>query len=452
MPIPIHEVVEQLRRASLGEDDQGLADSELLHRFLERGDQAAVAVLLGRHGAMVWGVCRRILGDHHESEDAFQATFLVLVRKAASIRNRDAVGNWLYGVAHQTALKARTMLAKRRKKKRQAALAPARVDAEYNRWGESQALLDQELSRLPDIYRTAIVLCDLEGKKQKDAARELRCPEGTVAARLSRGRRMLAQRLAKQGVTLSGFTLPALISQTDVKASLISSTVKAVSAVALDQAVTADVVSTKVAALAEGVLKAMLIKKLQKATLLILVLAAGLTAGAFVYHSRAAAPANDGPAPQSRNDDKKAEPDKAEPDVPTKTGAQVTSAFAHNLARVDEEYLGKKLRVAGKVLRVDHVGVTSFGLPFLKQTDDQYYFLTLAQEPKDDKKPEGSPRQESEMPIGFIFPVSARKELAGLDKDQQVTIEGLCEGKKVPAGQYLDRYVLFTGCKVVKSK
>src|SRR5436305_5459780 len=148
---------------------------------------------------MVWGVSRRVLRNHHDAEDAFQATFLVLVRRAASIASKELVANWLYGVAHQTALKARAMVAKRRGRERQVEVMPEPVIAEQEPWPDLQPVLDEELSRLPDKYRTVVILCDLEGVTRKEAARQLGCPEGTVAGRLARARAMLAKRLARGG-------------------------------------------------------------------------------------------------------------------------------------------------------------------------------------------------------------------------------------------------------------
>src|SRR5205814_1898208 len=160
---------------------------------------------------MVWGVCRRILSNHHDAEDALQATFLVLIRKAASVRPNSMVGNWLYGVARQTALKARATAAKRRTRVRQVVDMPDPAAKEQELSGDLHALLDQELSRLPDKYRVAIVLCDLEGETRKQAARQLGLPEGTLSARLARGRAMLAKRLSRHGLTISAGTLAAVI-------------------------------------------------------------------------------------------------------------------------------------------------------------------------------------------------------------------------------------------------
>ena len=213
---------------------------------------------------MVWGVCRRLL-SHHDAEDAFQATFLVLVRKAASIAPREMVGNWLYGVAHQTALQARRTAARRRAREVQVTEMPDTEACQQDQWADLQPLLDEELSRLPDNYRAVIVLCDLEGRTRKEVAAQLGCPEGTVASRLVRARAMLAKRLTQRGVALSGGALAAVLSKNaasaGVPASVVMSTIKAASLFAAGQAV----ISVKVAALAEGVLKAMLLNKLKAA-------------------------------------------------------------------------------------------------------------------------------------------------------------------------------------------
>ena len=162
-------VIQHLRGAMLLRDGAGLTDGQLLTDYISSHDEAALAALVKRHGPMVWGVCRRVLSNYHDAEDAFQATFLVLVRRAASIASRELLANWLYGVAHQTAMKARATAAKRKGRERQVADMPEPAVFEQDQWSDLQPLLDQELSRLPDIYRVVIVLCDLE-----DAAR--RCP------------------------------------------------------------------------------------------------------------------------------------------------------------------------------------------------------------------------------------------------------------------------------------
>src|SRR5262249_27053858 len=151
--------------------------------------------------------------NHHDAEDAFQATFLVLVRKAVSIRQREMIANWLYGVAYQTSRKARAILAKRRTREKQETAMPEPQALEQDTWKDLRPLLDQELSRLPDKYRAAIVLCDLEGKTRQHGARQLGLPEGTLAGRLTRGRAMLARRLARRGLAASGAALAAVFAQ-----------------------------------------------------------------------------------------------------------------------------------------------------------------------------------------------------------------------------------------------
>src|SRR2546422_647469 len=140
------EILQHLRRTEFLRTAAGMTDGQLLECFISRREEAAVEALVGRHGPMVWGVCRRVLRHHHDAEDAFQATFLVLVRKAASIIPREMVGNWLYGVAHQTALKARTTAAKRRAREAQVTEMPEPAVAEHDLWNDLQPLLDQELS------------------------------------------------------------------------------------------------------------------------------------------------------------------------------------------------------------------------------------------------------------------------------------------------------------------
>ena len=242
---------------------------------------------------MVWGVCRRILHNHHDAEDAFQATFLVLVRKAASVKPREMVGNWLYGVARQTALKASATRAKRQTRERQVTDMPETAATEPILLRDLQPVLDQELSRLPDKYRSVVVLCDLEGKTRKEAAGQLRCPEGTVAGRLARARVMLAKRLTRRGVALSGGALAAVLAQQAASAAMPTSaavsTIKAASLFAAGKAAATGAISVKVAALTEGVMKAMLFTKLKVVSVLLVVAALSGAAG-VIYQTQASEP------------------------------------------------------------------------------------------------------------------------------------------------------------------
>src|SRR5262249_7681342 len=192
-------VLHHLFQVALLQD--GLTDRQLLESFLDRRGEAAFAALLRRHGPMVWGICRRVLHNYHDAEDAFQATFLVLVRKAIALEPRDMIGNWLYGVAYRTAARARARTAKRGLREKQVPALPEPPMPESGRPHHLAELLDRELSCLPQKYRVAIVLCDLEGQTGKETAQQLGVPEGTLAARLARGRKLLAKRLAQHGLT-----------------------------------------------------------------------------------------------------------------------------------------------------------------------------------------------------------------------------------------------------------
>ena len=139
------EIIQHLRRTALLREGAGLTDGQLLDDYISRRDDAAFAALVRRHGPMVWGVCRRVLSNHHDAEDAFQATFLVLVRRAASIGSPELLANWLYGVAHQTALKARATVAKRRIRERQVTEMPEPAVVDQDLWNDLQPLLDQAL-------------------------------------------------------------------------------------------------------------------------------------------------------------------------------------------------------------------------------------------------------------------------------------------------------------------
>jgi RNA polymerase sigma factor (sigma-70 family) len=279
-------VIQFLRRADLLRDGAELTDGQLLEDYISRRDAAALEALVRRHGPMVWGVCRRVLTDHHDAEDAFQATFLVFVRRAASIASRELLANWLYGVAHRTAIRARANAARTKEREKQVGEMPEQPATEKAIWHDLQSLLDEELSRLPDKYRVVIVLSDLEGKTRKEVARHLGCPEGTVAGRLARARTILAKRLTKRGIAISAGSLAGVLSQQTALACLppaaMTTTIKAVTLVAAGQAAATTAISARAAALTEGVLKTMLISKLKTVTSLLLLLIVVTFAGALL--------------------------------------------------------------------------------------------------------------------------------------------------------------------------
>jgi RNA polymerase sigma factor (sigma-70 family) len=252
----------------------GLSDGQLLDRFLARREGAVFEALIHRHGLMVWGVCRRVLHDYHDAEDAFQATFLVLARKASTVMPREKLGNWLYGVAFQTAMNAMATRAKRRVREcsAKAITEPAAVSDEHA--DELLSRLDREVARLPEKYRIPIILCELEGNTHRQAAERLGWPVGTVSGRLSRARTLLADRLSRTGTPLTAGALAVLLAHDSARAGvpleLLRSTAQAVSLSSVGTAVTAGVVSAEVAALAGKVVKAMLINKLTLTTAMLL--------------------------------------------------------------------------------------------------------------------------------------------------------------------------------------
>jgi internalin A len=204
-------VLDQLRSSAFLQDG-GATDGQLLEQFLAHHDQDAFAALLRRHGPMVWAVCRRLLGNVQDAEDAFQATFLVLARKAATIRQREAVGSWLHGAAYRAALEARA--ARQRFREKQVSAMPEhQVFDQPAEWSDVRPLLDKALAELPEKYRTALILCDLEGRSRRQAARRIGIPEGTLSSRLATGRRLLAQRLSRHGLILSSAALAAQLVQ-----------------------------------------------------------------------------------------------------------------------------------------------------------------------------------------------------------------------------------------------
>jgi RNA polymerase sigma factor (sigma-70 family) len=282
-------VIQNLRSVNLPLEETGRSDGQLLESYIRSREEAAFAALVHRHGPMVWGVCRRVLRAHQDVEDAFQATFLVLVRKAGSIRPRDMIANWLYGVAQRTALKARATAARLRAREKQVPAMPEPA-LEQKLCDGLEPRLDRELGRLPDKYRAVIVLCDLEGRTRKEAARYFHLPEGTVASRLAAARTMLARRLARCGLVVSGGALGVLLSQTvsaGLPASVVSRTIKAAGFMAAGQAAVPGLVSVKAALLAEGVLRTMLLTKLKIVTAVLVFAAAVSTCAAALSLPRA---------------------------------------------------------------------------------------------------------------------------------------------------------------------
>jgi RNA polymerase sigma factor (sigma-70 family) len=239
----------------------GLGERELLERFVGARDEGAFEAILDRFGPMVLGVCRRALDDPHDVDDAFQATFLVLVARAPTIRDGDKLGPWLHGVATKVATRARTQGRQRRRRETgdlDGAITEAPREVERR---ELRAVLDEELERLPASYRQPIVLCYLQGQTHDEAAARLHWPVGTVRSRMARGRDLLRGRLARRGLALSTTTLvlEAEVGPATVSAALIKVTLEAAMRVAAGKTIAAGMVSAAVASLAQGVTTTMMI-------------------------------------------------------------------------------------------------------------------------------------------------------------------------------------------------
>jgi membrane fusion protein (multidrug efflux system) len=256
----------------------GLSDRQLLALFVQHRDEDSFTSLLNRHSPMVMGVCRRVLRDQHDAEDAYQATFLIFARKAASVRAQDSIGGWLYRVAYRTALEARARIVRRRGKEQQVNELPDPAVQPDEGRPELLASLDKEIDHLPDKYRVPVVLCELEGRSRKEVARLLGVPEGTLSWRLAQAKKLLAQRLARRGLAVSGVALAAVMTPATTSAFLRVSTVKAV--------VSVEAVPAEVLALTEGVMKAMLLNKLKiTVCMTVLALMAGIGAGGVAYRA-----------------------------------------------------------------------------------------------------------------------------------------------------------------------
>jgi len=295
---PLHRLFGRGTVASLGE-------GPLLERFTRGGDAAAFEAIVARHGPMVLGVCRRGLDDPHDVEDAFQATFLVLVRKAGSLRDADHLGPWLFGVARKVTARARARSALRRDRERPGgevetvALTPA-ADADRH---ELRSVLDEEIGRLPEKFRAPIVLCYLEGLTHEEAALRLRCPVGTVRSRMASARDRLRRRLDRRGLAPAGLSV-APRALTAVPTALTESTLAAAARAAAGTLSTS-ATAAGAAALAKGVTTAMFLNKL---TLTASALAAAclLAGGAGVLARQGGAdrPAPGAPADATRDQDR----------------------------------------------------------------------------------------------------------------------------------------------------
>ena len=309
-------------RGLIAADASGhLGDRQLLDRFTARREEAAFEALVRRHGPMVYGVCRRVLGNAHDAEDAFQATFLVLASRAGSIGKADSVGGWLYQVACNTSLKAKASAAARRRREQRRGGSPPADPLSEVTGRELLGVLDEEMRRLPERYRAPLVLCYLEGLTRDEAAGRLGFSESTLKRRLERGRERLRVLLERRGLMLSAGLLAAGVSGAAVPTSLTAATVGSALLVASGQrpdlpAGVAGLLAQTLRAMTAGPRKAI-------AAALVTVAFVSAIAGALAYH----APAADGktPSPAAEQEPKaSAERPPAAPPAPAKQEEIVT--------------------------------------------------------------------------------------------------------------------------------
>jgi RNA polymerase sigma factor (sigma-70 family) len=336
---PVGRVVRQIRRMAGAPEAASSEDRQLLEQFLSRRDEGAFAVLVRRHGPMVLGVCRRLLRDPHDADDAFQAVFLVLIRKGRSLGNRNLLANWLYGVAQRTALKARAQRARRQAHERRALPRPDSEPAgDTAAEGELRAALDEEVRRLPEKYRLPVLLCYLQGATLTEAARDLGWPAGTVSGRLARARELLRVRLTRRGIALPAAAAEAVLAQQAravVPAPLLSATVRGALALVAGPGEVGGGLSAPVVALMKGVLNAMFLSKVKVAVLI--VLAVGV-AGAGTWSL-----ARPGLLAQPPKQEKAEPPPAAEPGPER---ADPPPQDEEKLAALDEEQVKKLLEKA----------------------------------------------------------------------------------------------------------
>jgi RNA polymerase sigma factor (sigma-70 family) len=281
-------ILQHLRNLLQRRGGAGLTDGQLLGRFVTERDEAAFEVLVWRHGPMVLALGQRVLHNPHDAEDVLQATFLTLVRKAGSIGKGEALGSWLYKVAYRTALRVRARTTRMIAASGPVEDVPAAEGPDETIWRELRPLLDAAIQRLPEKYRSALVLCDLQGKSYREAAEQLGCPIGTVSTRLTRARQLLRRRLARQGLALSTVALGTALARQAaamLPTSLTASTVRAASLLANDPTGAAGFLSARVAELLEGANQAMLMTRFKIVALLAL-MGVALAAGAGVMARR----------------------------------------------------------------------------------------------------------------------------------------------------------------------
>lgn len=425
-----------------------ISDGELLDRFVRHGDEAAFAELVGRHGPLVYGVCRQLLPDASDAEDAFQATFLVLVR-----RPDRPLGPWLHQVAVWTARNLRRRNAVRLAVVRRLAEIDVPAPPETASAAvEAQIDVHAALAALPRKYRVPLVLCYLQGKTRREAADHLGCTESALSSRLGRGLAMLRKRWAGRDVGLA----LGLIGVPAVPAGLVASTMRA--AVLLRTGSLSSATGPVIADLARGVLRMFWLRKL-------VFVGTALTAAAVIGFGAWGGP-DDGHAARAQpvvSDERKAVPDQVDEEiarlqarikvleeqkrwaatdgvVPVPDDLVRAYYFHRNEAAADERYLGKRVRLTGYSWEV--VGVS--GGPGKPKS----YLLTMDYPlpAKKDAAPGQPPLAAANAAVAFRFDAQSRNALAALKRGQTITVEGVCAGR---TGE-VDARLVFTDCKIIE--
>jgi len=325
-------VLRSLVRAASRSAAQEMTDAQLLERYVRRRDEGAFAALVRRHGPLVRSVCRHVLHHAHDADDAFQATFLVFATRAASIRKATAVASFLHGVAYRTAMNARRARKRLGEGPRECEARACDQPVPAAALREVQAIVDEELGRLPEKYRAPFVLCCLEGKSRAETARELGWQEGTVCSRVAQARKKLQQRLTRRGVVLSAALTAAELSRTTATAvapALARCTAQAALAFAAGQAGAGELMSAEVAALANGVLRGMLTTKLRLALAVLMALGLATAVGvAALAPPPAASDEAQKPPAEARDEPRKPAPQEAKPaDDDGKTTVKLRAAL-----------------------------------------------------------------------------------------------------------------------------
>lgn len=413
-------VLRYIRRMAEPQQVGRISDGVLLERFYSRRDEDAFVMLLKRHGPMVMGVCQRMLPDAHDAEDVFQATFLVLVRKARSISQPERLAHWLYGVAYRTALRARCDAAKRRFHEHRAAESrDSTLNGDFM-WRDLRPILDEEINRLPQRYQAPVVLCYFGGKTKEEAARILNLPVGTVSSRLARARQKLRVRLNRRGLTLSaGIVASALTSQsmaTPVSTLLIEATTKAGLAIAVGHTLASGLVSTKVISLTEGVVKSMFLSELKLAAVgLTAVLMIGSGAGVVSYRTVA-------------SNEKKADAtleDRLRDEI---------ARLKKELDRAEKEIAQLKLERTYVKVAASREGVLAFFGTDLKEgeklSDDQIVTSVIGNETRKFRRLKPGDRVEAGQLLGRVDDRLARDEMAIKEKKLAVAEAELITSEK----------------------